>query len=188
MYNRATELVHHFLSELIEFGDHVVDATCGNGSDTVELLRLVGPSGRVDGFDVQEAAISATKDRLRIVGETRNVFLHHASHSRIKDVLPEASGVKAVVFNLGYLPGSDKMVITQPEDTLAAHRAALDVLMPGGVIFSTVYIGHEGGEEESDRLLEWARSLDPKQYSAGRHQWLNRKNAPPYLLIVQRRS
>jgi len=188
MYNKATSLVHHFLSELILDGDHVVDATCGNGYDTIELLKLVGAQGRVDGFDIQKQAIETTRERLSIQGKVDNVFLHHASHSTMKDILPARSSLKSVVFNLGYLPGSDKSITTNPEDSLSAHSAALDLTMPGGVIFTTVYTGHEGGKAEADRLLEWARALDSKQYSAARHQWLNPRKDAPFLLIVQRRS
>jgi hypothetical protein len=38
--------------------------------------------------------------------------------------------VRAVVFNLGYLPGSDHQLITRPETTLSALQYAYKLLLP----------------------------------------------------------
>lgn len=39
-------------------GDTVIDATAGNGHDTVFLAQLVGRQGRVWAFDVQSSALA----------------------------------------------------------------------------------------------------------------------------------
>lgn len=52
---------------------------------------------------------------------------------------------RLVAFNLGYLPGGDKTIITKPETTLPALEAAKGILMPGGLISLVVYVGHPGG-------------------------------------------
>ena len=52
--NKITEVNKIFLEKIIEKGDVVIDATMGNGYDTVCLGNLVGNTGKVYAFDVQE--------------------------------------------------------------------------------------------------------------------------------------
>jgi ubiquinone/menaquinone biosynthesis C-methylase UbiE len=47
-------------------GDTVVDATCGNGRDAVKLASLVGSSGVLHAFDIQEAAVETTRQLLQL--------------------------------------------------------------------------------------------------------------------------
>ena len=54
----------------------VIDATCGNGNDTLFLAQHV-TSGRVHAFDIQETAILNTQQKTK---DFDNVTLHHASH------------------------------------------------------------------------------------------------------------
>lgn len=53
--------------------------------------------------------------------------------------------IRMVAFNLGYLPGGNKSIITASNTTVLALKAAESVLMPGGLISLVVYIGHPGG-------------------------------------------
>lgn len=73
-------MVQDILKNVVEKGDTVVDATCGNGYDTVFLARLVGEEGKVYAFDVQSQAIETTKDRLRENGLLENVILINEGH------------------------------------------------------------------------------------------------------------
>jgi hypothetical protein len=52
---------------------------------------------------------------------------------------------RLVAFNLGYLPGGDKEIITRSETTLLALEAAKRILIPQGLISIVVYVGHPGG-------------------------------------------
>lgn len=52
---------------------------------------------------------------------------------------------RLVAFNLGYLPGGDKTVITMAETTALALEAAERIVVPGGLISIVVYVGHPGG-------------------------------------------
>lgn len=52
---------------------------------------------------------------------------------------------RLVAFNLGYLPGGDKTMITKSETTLLGLEAAERVVAPGGLISLLVYVGHPGG-------------------------------------------
>lgn len=65
--------------------------------------------------------------------------------------------VKAVMFNLGYLPGGDKTIISTTGTTLSALETAMDLLAPHGILTVVCYPGHQGGDEESfevEGLLE----------------------------------
>ena len=132
------------LRERLLPGDLAVDATAGNGHDTHFLAQLIGPEGKVFAFDVQPEAIAATQRLLQRWGVPEACYqLIGASHAEMVAHLPgDAEGrIAAVIFNLGYLPGGDKSVITRAETTLPAVRAALELLRPGGL-----FLNHAIGE------------------------------------------
>ena len=52
--NKVTEVNKIYLENIINEDDVVIDATMGNGYDTVYLAKKVGPKGKVYAFDVQE--------------------------------------------------------------------------------------------------------------------------------------
>ncbi|WP_235597825.1 methyltransferase domain-containing protein, partial [Geobacillus stearothermophilus] len=52
------------LDQAVNEGDIAVDATVGNGHDTVFLAELVGERGHVFGFDIQAEAIATARARL----------------------------------------------------------------------------------------------------------------------------
>lgn len=187
MISKATDFVHLLVSRIVKPGDFVVDATCGNGHDTFFLADLVGPTGRVLAMDVQEIAIEHTKALIREFGN--RVTVEQSSHDRLIELL-EAYRLpppKVVIFNLGFLPGSDKRVQTSPETTLPAVSQAISSLPKDGAVFIVVYLGHQGGVEEADALEKHLSGLDPKQYVLSKHQLVNQEGSPPYVLVIQRR-
>ncbi|RZC44352.1 hypothetical protein C5167_037300 [Papaver somniferum] len=111
---KATELAHLIWQRIVQKGDNVVDATCGNGYDTLALLKMVADEsgkGRVSGMDIQSCALENTSsllDESLNANERELVELFHLCHSRMEDVIPEGIFLRLVVFNLGYLPGGDK--------------------------------------------------------------------------------
>ena len=187
MFTRATQLVHALLEMYVQPGDRVLDATCGNGHDTAFLAAQCGASGRVLAIDVQESAVQATMRRIREAGLSDRVDLHQSSHDNEALLAAWDGPLRCAVFNLGYLPGSDKTVTTLPETTIRAHDLVSRMLEPGGAIVTTVYIGHPGGSEEADALLAWAQNLDGGQWSVARHEWINQDSSSPFILIIQRR-
>ncbi|MFM1891187.1 MAG: hypothetical protein RLZ44_264 [Pseudomonadota bacterium] len=136
-------------------GDLAVDATVGNGHDTLFLANTVGAGGRVIGFDIQPAALAAARARLTAAGLAARVELHLSGHQQLADYLPPGQRLAVAMFNLGYLPGADKACITRPETTAQALTAAWAALRPGGLVSVLVYIGHPGGREELAAVQGW---------------------------------
>lgn len=158
---RLTELAHRLIREVVAPGDWVVDATLGNGHDTVMLAEAVGASGHVIGFDVQADALAITRARLR---SAQSVTLHLRGHEHLEDCLPaEARNqLAAVMFNLGYLPGAEKATVTRAETTLAALVQAVAHLRIGGRITAMLYTGHPGGTQETLAVRAFASALPPE--------------------------
>lgn len=159
---------HSALTHILREGDAAIDATVGNGHDTLFLARAVGEQGKVYGFDIQEAALDSAWRRLEDEGVAGRVSLYHAGHEAMALALPESlrGQVRAVMFNLGYLPGGDKARTTAIATTLAALEQARELLAPGGAISVLAYTGHPGGREEAEAVKAWARGLAGDYYKA----------------------
>lgn len=179
----AVPLVHYFCRQRVGVGDSVVDATCGNGQDTLLLAELVGAGGKVWAFDIQEVALARTEQLLRESGCHRQVELIHAGHERLAELV--TGPVQAVVFNLGYLPAGDKDVRTSALTTLAALAQATELLAPGGLLLLAIYTSHDQGEEGT-AVQDWCAGLDPKRFNVWQARQLNRSTAAPYLIVVEK--
>mgnify|MGYP002626423586 FL=1 len=175
---RPTAQAHEVVSEAVRPGDTVVDATAGNGHDTLFLARLVGERGKVIAFDVQPAAIESTRRQLEAAGVTERVELHCESHTHMAS-WAEADSVRAVMFNLGYLPGGDHSLITRTTSTLPALDAAADLLAPGGVLTVVCYPGHSGGAEESEAVRAWIEARGGEVFPQARE-------GAPFLVVWER--
>ena len=152
---RLVDRAHELLGEALREGDLAIDATAGNGHDVAFLAEQVGNSGKVYAFDLQKEAIEASA-KLLAEKELENVELHQCGHERMEEALPsEIFGqVTGVTFNLGYLPGGDKSVVTQTATTRMALRLSMDLLRPGGLLVVVAYRGHPGGPEECEGVKE----------------------------------
>lgn len=159
-----TEIAHREIH--IGEGDIVIDATAGNGNDTLFLARSVGPNGKVYAFDIQSEALDRTAARLAEVG-IGHVQLVHGDHAHLRDfVEPQHHGwIAAVMFNLGYLPRGDKSIITRSASTITAIQAAMDLLRDGGTITILAYPGHVGGAEELAAVEQLLTEITPKNHA-----------------------
>ncbi|HBT20455.1 MAG TPA: 16S rRNA (cytosine(1402)-N(4))-methyltransferase [Peptococcaceae bacterium] len=185
LFKNAVELSHKIVSCAVEEGDTVVDATAGNGWDTVFLAELVSERGKVYSFDIQEQALKNTEQKLKERNLIQRVRLIKDGHENMKEYISEE--VKAVMFNLGYLPGYDHTCITRPSTTVKALASALSLLKKGGLISIVIYTGHEGGIEESRAVLEFISQLPQNEWDVVTINFPNRKNYSPYLAAVQKR-
>jgi predicted methyltransferase len=177
-------LSHLFLHSFVRDGDFAVDATCGNGHDTLLLARLVGTRGRVWGFDIQELAFIATNRRLAETEMMERVTLLPFGHEKLTEYV--TGPVQVVLFNLGYLPGGNRSIVTRPDTTGTALVQSLQLLAPGGIVLITVYPGHEGGAVETSVVERWAAGLDPRSFHSWRMGQTNVTTTAPYLLLVQK--
>lgn len=177
-------LAHLLLRHFVRSGDRAVDATCGNGNDTLLLAELVGAAGRVWAFDIQREAMEITASKLAANGFSDRVTLIAGGHETIAGQVD--TPLSAVVFNLGYLPGGDRSLITRPETTGAALEQALDLLAPGGVVMLTVYPGHDGGDAERRLVEERASKLRAPLFHVWRMGQINVPAAAPYVILVQK--
>jgi len=152
-----TRLAQQLLAQALGPGDLAVDATAGNGHDTLWLAQRVSPDGQVYAFDIQAQALQATAQRLQaaMLGET--VTLCHCGHELLLPQVPAhwQGRVSAITFNLGYLPGSDKQVTTLVGSTRQALGHALRLLKTGGALSVLAYRGHPGGQAEADAVAQW---------------------------------
>lgn len=184
----AVEIARDRVLQHIQKGDWVIDATAGNGRDTLWLARKTGPSGRVFAFDVQEEAIVATRTRLESENCDRQVTLINDSHANLGERIPNEALFSAIVFNLGYLPGSDKRIITHSESTLSALGQAIETISANGILSVVLYPGHKGGDDESDEVATWAKTLDSNRYAIEFQRHPTRKDQAPFVLFVTLRD
>ena len=179
-------LAADYMTRAVREGDTVVDATMGNGKDTLFLCGLVGESGHVYAFDVQAEAVARTRERVAEAGYAARTTLLLAGHETMAQHVP--GGVQAVMFNLGWLPGAQHAVTTLERTTLPAVEAACSLLCSGGIVAVCVYPGHEEGKRELAALDRFAASLSPRAFNVLRHQFMNGPENTPQLLLIQRNA
>lgn len=169
-------------------GDTVIDATMGNGHDTLFLSKLVGPNGKVYSFDIQTSAIEKTRTLLKN-NNLNNTRLINCCHSQLDSAFETLSDnpamqVSGIMFNLGYLPGSDKTILTQADTTLLALNAVLPLMANKACITIVAYRGHSGGEAESNAIAEYCTSLDERLYCSRQKTISRTNNTPPILYTI----
>lgn len=158
----AVKFVQDFLAARLVHPRLCVDATCGNGGDTAFLCRLVGPEGRVLGFDIQPEAITSTRARLEKQGLTAELICD--SHANLLQyVRPGTADI--VMFNFGWLPGADHSVFSTADSSIPALEAALAALRTGGVLSAILYSGRVIGTDEKQSILGWLRALPLEKYT-----------------------
>lgn len=187
LFQSHLDLAHSYWQKIIKPGDIAIDATCGNGQDTLLLCKLAlsHSAGHVYAIDIQPQAITLTQAFL-----TQNlpssllsqVIYHQGCHSVFPtEIQPESVGL--IAYNLGYLPGNDKNLTTMTETTLKSLNQALTFIKPGGAISITCYPGHVEGSHEQEAISDFAKNLLPVDWSCCHHVWLNRKKSPSLILL-----
>lgn len=181
----ALEFSHTILKENISLGETVIDATVGNGNDTIFLASLVGRSGQVYGFDIQQPAIDKTEQQLLLTGLQQQTTLICTGHENLDQYVHET--IAGAIFNLGYLPGGDKTIITRGATTIKALQTILPLLRRGGVICLVIYYGHPGGDSERQAVEDFTTQLDQHTFNVLEYQFINQVHTPPRLIVIQKR-
>ena len=173
-----------FILSHLGAGDIAVDFTMGNGHDTEFLSKTVGEAGHVYAFDVQEQAVASTTKNLANAGCPENYTLILDSHHNVKKYVQ--GPIKAGMFNLGYLPGSDKSVTTMRETTMPAIEAALDLLDHDGVLLIAVYPGHAEGDAEGRMVLDYLATLDRRVICCTLIRIINSPTSPFFIVVEKK--
>ena len=184
--NHAVALSHHLLQQVVSDGDYVCDATAGNGKDTHFLAKLVGDNGKVFAVDIQASAIESTRERLISSDLIERVELYCRDHADLNLFLN--TPLKAVTFNLGYLPGGDHNIITTSGKTLASLEQSMGLLLPGGIISVVAYVGHAGGQKESEEIQKFMVGLSQQEWDMMQCTYPNQRSTPPFLMIIRKRD
>ena len=173
-----------FILNHLGVGDTAVDFTMGNGHDTEFLSKTVGITGKVYAFDVQEQAVASTRKNLAAAGCPDNYTLILDSHHNVKKYVE--GPIKAGMFNLGYLPGSDKSITTMRETTMPAIEAALDLLDHDGVLLIAVYPGHAEGDAEGKMVLDYLAELDRRAICCTLIRIINSPTSPFFIVVEKK--
>ncbi|KYZ77514.1 rRNA methyltransferase [Anaerosporomusa subterranea] len=181
----AVQAAQHMLLPYLLQASVVVDATAGNGKDTLFLAKNTLSQAAVWAFDIQPSAIENTSRILAAAGLAEKVRLIQASHDTLGSTLNQP--IDAVMFNLGYLPGSDRHIATQPNTTLAAVEQAAHLLTIGGLMTIVVYPGHASGILENQVLQQFLSTLPQQNFSVACWSMQNQINNPPLLYAVEKR-
>lgn len=181
---------HDLIRTILRPGDSAIDATVGNGHDTVFLAEQISPSGRVYGFDIQQAAIESTLAKFRQSPSLACLTLIHASHADMDEKIPAHlhGKIRAIMFNLGYLPGGDKTVITAADSTLTALNAAVRILADDGLITVLAYPGHAGGDSETAQVETWCNRLDAERFKVSIIFSNEHKDSAPKLFVIRKQG
>lgn len=179
---RPTVLAHAMLQSWICEGDLVIDATAGNGHDTLFLAECVGAEGKVIAFDVQEAALVSARARLMAAGYGGRVEFFHKPHSDMGAHAGEDTAA-AIMFNLGYLPGETHEITTVAIETLAALEVAKRTVKPSGVLSVICYPGHASGADEAEAVEIWMTGLTVEGWRVAKYGAVGTRRPAPFLLI-----
>lgn len=185
MFPNVLEVARKIIRERVQEGETVIDATMGNGNDTLFLAQLVKDKGKVIAYDIQPLAVEKTRERLEREGLAERVEMRLASHEEMSELDVHAG---AIMFNLGYLPGGDKEITTQAASTIRAIQSGLQLLRPGGVMTVMIYWGHSAGEVEKEAVETFCQALSQLEFLVLKYQYLNQQNQAPFLLAIERRA
>ena len=185
---RLTERAHHDLAQVLQHGDCAIDATAGNGHDTLFLAQQVGIHGKVFAFDIQPTALEQTKLRLQEHQLLDGVQLHLSNHAHMAQHIPAHlhGSIRAITFNLGYLPGTEHHIQTQAHNTEQALQHAANLLTKGGILSILAYTGHVGGREEADCVQTWINTQSI-HFDIQQHIPKNTLKSPPEYTYMRKK-
>lgn len=180
----AVIMAQRFIGPKLAASSLVIDATAGNGKDTLFMASNTPSSAMVWAFDIQQQALSKTHQLLARFGLETKVRLVLDDHAHIPDHISQP--VDAAMFNLGYLPGGDHTVSTCPDTTIDAISHTIQLLRPGGVITVVTYPGYTPGRLEDQAVQKHLAGLNQNQLAVACWSMVNQKNNPPILYIIEK--
>lgn len=183
-----TGQVHRHLLPHLSGDTIAIDATAGNGHDSLFLAANIGENGRLYAFDIQRQAIENSRKRLAAEGLSARVTLIQTGHEHMTAQIPEIhhGRVNIIMFNLGYLPCADKSLITTTATTIKALNAAIAMLAGNGILSILAYPGHPGGREETAAVIQWAQNLPQQTFTLCMHNPdQNPQTSPQWIEVIK---
>ena len=181
--SQITYWCHEIIRSQAKKGGIYIDATMGNGNDTLMLCELAGEVGEVFAFDIQRQAVYATRTLLEKHEVTTKYHLILDGHENMDNYV-QPSSVDVICFNFGYLPGGDHEIATKASTSIIAIQKGLELLKSGGMMSLCVYSGGDTGFEERDFILDYIKELSAKEYTVIVNQYFNRGNNPPMPIFI----
>ena len=179
----ALNIIHRIIEEKVQPGDICIDATAGRGNDTLFLAKLVGVTGHVTAFDIQQDAVDSTRALLEANGMSDRADVLLKSHSEMDEVCEEGT-VACITFNFGWLPKGDHNIFTNKSTSIPAIEKGMKLLKSGGIMTLIIYYGRETGFEERDALLEYLPTINSGRYTVIEMPFVNRPNCPPIPIVI----
>ncbi len=178
----ALQIIQHILKLHVKEGDFCIDATAGRGKDTLFLSKLVGDSGHVTAFDIQQEAVDSTRELL-LQHHRTNFDVILDSHANMQNYFqPET--ISCITFNFGWLPSGNHEIFTKPDSSIQAIQQGLELLKPDGLMTLILYYGSTNGFAERDALLSFLPAVDSGRYTVIEMPFVNRQNCPPIPIII----
>ena len=168
---------HFIIKKFLENKNCAIDATLGNGHDT-DFLK--DNFNKVYSFDIQEEACKNYKEK-----GYDNVVVIEDSHSEFEKYINEE--VDCIMYNLGFLPGGNKEITTMHESSMKSIKDGLELLTSGGIMTICIYTGHNEGKIEETCIMKYLESLPKNKFGVMEHSFINRKNNPPKLVVVEKK-
>ncbi|WP_101772931.1 tRNA (mnm(5)s(2)U34)-methyltransferase [Peptostreptococcus faecalis] len=188
-FNNVNSMFKFLADSKIFPGAVVLDATLGKGNDFIYMMNIAGDSGYGYGFDIQENAIKITKsnldNNLKNKNKYNNIEIINDGHQNLDKYVDKK--IDFASFNLGYLPGSDHKIITNPNTTIEAISKLIPHIKQNGLICIASYVSHPGGMEESIKVTEYVEQLEQQKFNVIKINLINQKNSPPNLIIIEKR-
>ncbi len=183
IFNNPSDICDYYINQVLQEGDCAVDATAGNGYDTLKLSNAVGGIGKVYAFDIQQQAIDSARSQAY---RYNNVEFILDSHCNMDQYV--SSQVKLMIFNLGYLPGGNHNICTKSHTTIQALTKAVELISPSGVIITVIYSGGDTGFDERKSVLDFMSNINYKHFNTLFFNYINRPNNPPSVCVIQRKD
>ena len=146
--------VRQIIDKHVKYKDLVIDATIGNGHDSLFISQYL-KEGYLYGFDIQKEAVENTQKLLN-QNNFSNYTLFLENHKNIEKTLNHLKNkISFIIYNLGYLPGGDKTITTKYKDTIQSLEGSINLLNKKGIILVTVYPGHKEGKKEEEQIIKF---------------------------------
>lgn len=172
--SNAIQINHCLLKQAVKKGKFFVDATCGNGFDTLFLAENTNDNAHIYAFDIQKEALENTRRKTAQYQDKISYICD--SHLKIREYVKEK--IDAAVFNLGYLPQGTHSITTCAPVVLQTLDELKNLLKRNGIISILAYPGHAEGRREYQQLLKYTRRMDKHVFTACWYRLHNHDNAP----------